>query len=124
MADLDEKGLLPCAFCGEHLVEAHSFSTRTTKVFVHPEDDDNPCVANNLRVLSNDPDRIAAWNRRAYLEVTQAQAPDVVGALREIERLYWQEGQEADWRAAHMKAVAAKALASLSPAKGSEGGAK
>lgn len=67
MKPLDEKALEPCPFCGKRLVEAHSFATRTTKTFVHPVDGDDPCAARGLRVVSDSPDSIAAWNRRAYM---------------------------------------------------------
>lgn len=34
----------PCPFCGCELEGAPAFSSRTTKHFIHPRNDDDPCV--------------------------------------------------------------------------------
>ena len=48
--------LLPCPFCGL------AFDlTMDGKEFVHPI---VPCFGRNISIMSNDPERIAAWNTR------------------------------------------------------------
>jgi hypothetical protein len=56
--------LLPCPFCGSSLVKSEVFSTRSRAFYVHPETADY-CPANDFRCTSDDPERCAAWNRRA-----------------------------------------------------------
>lgn len=132
MADLDEK-LKPCPFCGGTFV-AQGASRGYISVWCDcgargPEtkfpDDCDP--------LPPIHDCYAAWNRRAYLDATQAQAPDVVEALRNA--IKWIEVEYADARcepegewlapeARHQHRNLCELLASLSPAKGSEGGSK
>lgn len=61
--------LLPCPFCNQPLVKNGPLSRRNAGCYVHPQDvrgvDYGRCPAAGFRLYSNDPERIAAWNRRA-----------------------------------------------------------
>ena len=119
---MDEKGLLPCPFCAGR---ASMCCGGPGCYFVQ-------CDGCNATSDDHSEERaIAAWNRRAYLNATQAKAPDVVGVLRNA--IKWIEVEYADARcepegewlapeARHQHRKLCELLASLS--KGSEGGAK
>lgn len=67
MTDVEKMELKPCPFCGERLERSETFSTRTRDYFVHPTPDMlsyDMCPLTEFRLVSNDPDGIAAWNRR------------------------------------------------------------
>jgi hypothetical protein len=66
--------LKPCPFCGKHLERSEAFSTRRQSHFMHPVPDDNeePCMIDQVRVVDYLDDRKdsathgpKAWNRRA-----------------------------------------------------------
>lgn len=58
------------------------------------------------------------WEGRA--EKAEAEVARLRGALTEIERLYYMEGRETRWRAAHMCGEATRALAQTSTKEGEE----
>lgn len=46
----------------------------------------------------------------AEREKSRKRVEELEAGLREIERLYWREGADASWRAAHMNGIARKVL--------------
>lgn len=66
-AETLEQALEPCPFCGMSLVKNETFSARSRECFVHPTPElitYELCPVIGVRIWSDNPDRIAAWNRR------------------------------------------------------------
>ncbi|WP_336802392.1 hypothetical protein [Kaistia sp. MMO-174] len=78
----EEIELKPCPFCGEHLVHSPDLSTRTSKIFVHPETA-HYCVVEHVMIsTAGGGHRVVAWNRRA--EVVGEPAPQLSGNTGEL----------------------------------------
>jgi hypothetical protein len=70
--------IAPCPFCGARLEKSEFFSNRSRAIYVHPvpEDEDCPCPAYDIRLSNQEPECVAAWNRRASVR-----AQDVAGLV-------------------------------------------
>jgi hypothetical protein len=68
--------LRPCPFCGVDLIKVDAFSTRSVDHFVHPAPEIasyDTCIMVGLNLRSDDPDRTAAWNRRALASTPEGE---------------------------------------------------
>jgi len=79
--------LKPCPFCETRLARNSTFSMRNRDCYVHVQDlngvDYGRCPAVNIRIYSDDIERIASWNRRLPdMRAISEDGPHVVGDHR------------------------------------------
>lgn len=64
--------LKPCPFCGVDLIHSEDLSTRNGRCFVHPRNDDEPCIIDAKIIWDNQPEPVEAWNRRVGVDHLRA----------------------------------------------------